>query len=115
MQMTSAIRSSHAFIRCGHLELHLERHAERSPEGLLSVTHTVHGEVVLKVGRWALQRVNHQRVQAWYAARKFCCSRLGELLGPHVIIKPPKAINKHHPKAMGRNPNLDPHQKRGVC
>jgi hypothetical protein len=66
--MTSAIRSSHAFIRCGHLELHLESHAELSPEGLLSVTHRVQGEVVLNAGRWALHGVNHLRVQAWYAA-----------------------------------------------
>jgi hypothetical protein len=69
MQMTSDIRSSHTFIRCGHLELHLEPHAERSPEGLLSVTHPVHGEVVLNVGRWALHVVNHKRVQEWYSAR----------------------------------------------
>jgi hypothetical protein len=68
MQMTSAVRSSHAFIRCGHLELHVESHAERSPEGLLSMTLPVHGEVVLKVGRWALHGINHRRVQAWYAA-----------------------------------------------
>jgi hypothetical protein len=68
MQMTSAIRSSHAFIRCGHLELHLEPHAERLPEGLLSVTHPVHGEVVLNVGRWALHGVNLLRVQAAWGA-----------------------------------------------
>jgi hypothetical protein len=69
MQLAAAIQSPYAFVHCGHLELHLERHAERSPEGLLPVTHPVHGEVVLNVGRWALHGVNYQRVQACYAAR----------------------------------------------
>jgi hypothetical protein len=41
-------------------------------------------------------------------------SSLCKPLGPHVIIEPPKAIIKHHPEAMRRHPDLDPHWERGV-
>ena len=63
------ISSSTLFIRFNALEFFAERHSERAPEGWLSVTRPVAGEVVLSVGRWALHFVNHGRVAAGYATR----------------------------------------------
>lgn len=68
MKLAMEINSIFAYVRLGHFELHLERHTERAPEGWLSVTRPVHGEVVLSVGRWALHVVNHRRVDALIAA-----------------------------------------------
>lgn len=67
--------SSFISLRLNKLELFIERHAISAPEGCLSVTHPVVGEVQLNAGRWAFHVVNHSKI-----AKAFTEARCG---APH--------------------------------
>jgi hypothetical protein len=90
----------------------------KPPEDVCETVRAVPGPICQLKHRECIQEtqgiLKTQEVERRRAATKCRCSRLGELLGPHVIIEPPKAIIEYHPEALGWHPDLDTHGERGV-